>query len=61
MNIKKENIDAILKGMKGVTSEEGGTAYSTFANFNIELGGKQVLHKQTYKENKWMVRGVCTI
>lgn len=40
LNIKKENIDAILKGMKGVTGEEGGTAYSTFANFNIELGGK---------------------
>lgn len=40
LNIKKENIDAILKGMKGVTSEEGGTAYNTFANFNIELGGK---------------------
>ena len=40
LNIKKENIDAILKGMKGITSEEGGTAYSTFANFNIELGGK---------------------
>lgn len=40
LNIKKENIDAILKGMKGVTSEEVGTAYSTFANFNIELGGK---------------------
>lgn len=40
LNIKKKNIDAILKGMKGVTSEESGTAYSTFANFNIELGGK---------------------
>ena len=40
LNIKKKNIDAILKGMKGATSEEGGTAYSTFANFNIELGGK---------------------
>ena len=40
LNIKKGSIDAILKGMKGVTSEEGGTAYSTFANFNIELGGK---------------------
>ena len=40
LNIKKKNIDAILKGMKGVTSEEVGTAYSTFANFNIELGGK---------------------
>ena len=37
LNIKKENLEAILKGMKGVTSEEGGTAYSTFADFNIEL------------------------
>ena len=26
LNIKKENLEAILKGMKGVTSEEGGTA-----------------------------------
>lgn len=40
LNIKNENLEAILKGMKGVTSEEGGTAYSTFADFNIELGGK---------------------
>lgn len=40
LNIKKENLEAILKGMKGVTSEKGGTAYSTFADFNIELGGK---------------------
>ena len=40
LNIKKENIEAVLKGMKGVTSEEGGTAYSTFSDFNIELGGK---------------------
>ncbi len=40
LNIKKENLEAILKGMKGVTSEEGGTAYSTFADFDIELGGK---------------------
>jgi len=40
LNIKKENIDAVMKGMKGVTSEEGGTAYSVFSDFNIELGGK---------------------
>ena len=26
--------------MKGVTSDEGGTAHSAFANFNIEVGGK---------------------
>lgn len=39
LNIKKENIDAILEGMKGVT-ESGGTAYSTFADFDIEVAGK---------------------
>ncbi len=36
----KDNINAILEGMRGVTSESGGTAYSTFKNFNIEVGGK---------------------
>lgn len=39
LNINEENIDAILEGMKGVT-EDGGTAYSTFANFEIEVAGK---------------------
>lgn len=40
ITFKQENIDAILEGMRGVTSESGGTAYSTFKNFNIEVGGK---------------------
>ncbi len=40
LNFNEENINAILEGMRGVTSESGGTAYSTFANFNIEVGGK---------------------
>ncbi len=40
MQFKEENIEAILEGMRGVTSESGGTAYSTFKNFNIEVGGK---------------------
>lgn len=39
LDIKEENIDAILEGLKGVT-EAGGTAYSTFANFDIEVAGK---------------------
>ena len=37
---KKEHIKAILEGMKAVTGERGGTAYSVFKNFNIEVGGK---------------------
>ena len=40
MSFKEENIEAKLEGMRGVTSESGGTAYSTFRNFNIEVGGK---------------------
>ena len=40
VTFKQENLDAILNGMRGVTTETGGTAYSTFKNFNIEVGGK---------------------
>lgn len=40
IEIEKANLDAILEGMKGVTSESIGTAYTVFRNFNIEVGGK---------------------
>lgn len=40
LKIKKENLNAILKGMKGVTSEEGGTAYYIFSDLGMEIGGK---------------------
>ena len=40
LSFKKENVQAILEGMRGVTSESGGTAYSYFKGFNIEVGGK---------------------
>lgn len=40
MAFNEGNINAILEGMRGVTSESGGTAYSTFKDFNIEVGGK---------------------
>ena len=40
LQIKQENLDAILTGMKSVTSDAGGTAYSTFRDFDIEVGGK---------------------
>ena len=39
LKVNSNNLKAILKGMKGVTSE-GGTAYSAFADFDIEVGGK---------------------
>lgn len=40
LDFNKNNLDAILEGMRGVTSESGGTAYSYFKDFNIEVGGK---------------------
>ena len=40
LHISEENLDAIREGMKGVTSESGGTAYSTFADFDIDIAGK---------------------
>jgi len=40
LSINPNNLQAILDGMKGVTSESGGTAYSYFRDFNIEVGGK---------------------
>ncbi len=40
LNIKEETISAVLEGMKSVTTETGGTAYSIFKDFPIEVGGK---------------------
>lgn len=40
LEINPEYLSAILEGMRSVTSETGGTAYSVFKNFNIEVGGK---------------------
>lgn len=40
IEISDENLQAILEGMRGVTSEQGGTAYNIFRNFNVEIGGK---------------------
>lgn len=40
LDFNSENLKAILEGMRGVTSESGGTAYSYFKDFNIEVGGK---------------------
>ena len=40
LQISEEYINDILEGMKSVAGERGGTAYSVFKNFNIEIGGK---------------------
>lgn len=53
LNISQDNLKAILEGMKGVTSESGGTAYSTFSKFNIEVAGKTGTAQVGNKTNGW--------
>ena len=54
-NIKKETLDAVLEGMKSVTTETGGTAYSVFRDFNIEVGGKTGSAEAGKNVNAWFV------
>ena len=60
LNFNKDNINAVLEGMKGVTSESGGTAYSTFKDFNIEIGGKTGSAQAGERTNR-MVCWICTL
>ncbi len=55
LNIKKENIDVVLEGMKSVTTETGGTAYGVFKDFDIEVGGKTGSAEAGDKVNAWFV------
>ena len=40
IQINRNNLNAVLEGMKSVTSDSGGTAYVRFKDFNISVGGK---------------------
>lgn len=55
LQINPENLSAILEGMRSVTSETGGTAYSVFRNFNIEVGGKTGSAQAGNDVNAWFV------
>jgi len=56
IDISEENLTAILEGMRGVTTESGGTAYKIFKNFNIEIGGKTgSAQKENGPANAWFV------
>ena len=52
ITISESNLKTVLAGMKGVTSE-GGTAYSTFAGFNVEVAGKTGTAQVGNKTNGW--------
>ena len=54
--IDQGNLDAVLEGMKSVTSETGGTAYNIFKDFNMEVGGKTgSAETSTGDVNAWFV------
>lgn len=55
LTFKDQNIKAVLEGMRSVTSDNGGTAYSIFKNFNIEVGGKTGSAEAGEKTNGWFV------
>ncbi len=59
IKIDEEDLEAIKKGMKGVTSEPGGTAYYTFSDFDIDIAGKtgsaQVIVDGKEEAHGWFV------
>ena len=53
LSINQEYLNAVLEGMRSVTNETGGTAYSIFKNFNIEVGGKTGSAEAGENVNAW--------
>ena len=51
---REETVHAVLEGMRSVTEGEGGTAYNTFRDFPISVGGKTgSAETQNNKTNAW--------
>lgn len=49
------NLKAVLDGMKNVTTESGGTAYSVFKDSNVTVGGKTGSAQAGKKTHAWFV------
>ena len=52
---EEENLNAVLEGMKNVTTESGGTAYSIFKDSSIQVGGKTGSAQAGNKTHAWFV------
>ena len=61
IEISEQNLDAILRGMKGVTSDGQGTAYSVFKNFGIKVRRENRFCSKRRKCNKCLVCRICTL
>ena len=56
IQINQENLNAVLEGMKSVTSDSEGTAYVRFKDFNVSVGGKTGSAEAAgNKVNAWFV------
>lgn len=53
LKISEENIKTVMEGMKSVATETGGTAYSVFRGFEIEVGGKTGSAEAGKNVNAW--------
>ena len=53
LQISEETINTVMEGMKSVTTETGGTAYSVFRDFEIEVGGKTGSAEAGESVNAW--------
>ena len=53
LQIKEETINTVMEGMKSVATETGGTAYSVFRDFEIEVGGKTGSAEAGENVNAW--------
>ncbi len=55
LGLSADIIATIRQGMKGVTSDDAGTAYSYFRDFNIEVGGKTGSASTNNGTNAWFI------
>ena len=53
LQISEETIETVMEGMKSVATETGGTAYSVFKDFEIEVGGKTGSAEAGENVNAW--------
>lgn len=60
IKIDTKNIRAVLRGMRSVTSDDGGTAADKFRGFNISVAGKTGSAEAGNFVNAWFVR-ICSI
>lgn len=55
LTISESTLNAVYEGMRSVTGDAGGTAYSIFSDFEIEVAGKTGSAEAGSKTNAWFV------